>query len=304
MVFSSPIFLFLFLPLVLAIHFVLPRGARNAWLLLVSLVFYTWGEPKFVPVLLASILANFAFGFLVDRLRGRRAGRCILAVAVAGNLGLLAAYKYANFLADTLSSISRWMGGKSIESQPIALPIGISFIAFHALSYLIDVHRGKSRAPASPLNVALYIALFPQLVAGPIVRYAHMAPQIIGRDITLNDFALGVRRFVIGLGKKVLIANRVAVPADQLTLALSWLAVICYTLQIYFDFSGYSDMAIGSGGCSASASSRTSTTPTCRVRCESSGSAGTSPCPRGSGIIFTSRWVAAVARRRACISTS
>jgi alginate O-acetyltransferase complex protein AlgI len=146
-------------------------------------------------------------------------------------------------------------GGSAIELPPIALPIGISFITFHALSYVIDIARGASRAQRNPLNLALYIALFPQLVAGPIVRYAHLAPQIATRETTPTSFAVGVRRFIIGLGKKVLIANTLAVPADaifglpstELTFGLSWLGVICYTLQIYFDFSGYSDMAIGLG---------------------------------------------------------
>jgi alginate O-acetyltransferase complex protein AlgI len=255
MVFSSPIFLFLFLPAVLAIHFALPRGARNSWLLLASLAFYAWGEPTFIPALLASILANFALGLLIDRWRGRRAGSWILAIAVTSNVGLLAVYKYANFLADTVSSVSRYLGAGAFALHPIALPIGISFVSFHALSYVIDIYRGKSPAQRNPLTVALYIVLFPQLVAGPIVRYAHLAPQIAARKITVGDFAIGVRRFIIGLGKKVLIANRLAVPADaifglpahQLTLGLSWLGVISYSLQIYFDFSGYSDMAIGLG---------------------------------------------------------
>jgi alginate O-acetyltransferase complex protein AlgI len=253
--FSSPLFLFLFLPAVLAIHFVLPRGARNAWLLLASLVFYAWGEPKFVPVMLASILANYGLGLLVDRQRGRPAGPWVLALAITLNVSLLVAYKYVAFLAHTLGWMSMRFGAGPIEAPPVALPIGISFITFHALSYLIDVHRGESPARKNPFDVALYIALFPKLVAGPIVRYAHLAPQLTRRTITLDDFALGVRRFVIGLGKKVLIANRLAVPADaifavppdQLTLGLSWLGAVCYTLQIYCDFSGYSDMAIGLG---------------------------------------------------------
>ena len=255
MVFSAPTFLFLFLPAVLAIHFLLPRRARNLWLLLASLAFYAWGQPRFVPVLLASIVANFGFGLWLDHLRGQRAAAWVLAVAVSANVGLLVAYKYANFLADTLSRASGSIGLGTIELPPIALPIGISFITFHALSYVIDVYRGKSPPQRNLLDIALYISLFPQLVAGPIVRYAHLAPQILERATTRSGFALGVRRFIIGLGKKVLIANRLALPADaifaipgdQLTLGLSWLAVVCYTLQIYFDFSGYSDMAIGLG---------------------------------------------------------
>ena len=254
MVFTSPIFLFLFLPSVLAVHFTLRRRGRNVWLLLASLVFYAWGEPDFLPVMLVSIVANFVFGIFIDR-APRRVARHILAVAVTANVGLLVMYKYANFLVHSANPLLIRMVGRSITLRPIALPIGISFITFHALSYVIDVYRRERRAQTNPLDLALYIALFPQLVAGPILRYAYLAPQIADRTITVGDFAVGVRRFIVGFGKKVLIANRLAVPADaifglspeHLNVRLSWLAVTCYMLQIYFDFSGYSDMAIGLG---------------------------------------------------------
>lgn len=255
MVFSSPIFLFLFLPFVLAAHFALPRSARNLFLLFASLLFYAWGQAKFVPILLASIAVNFAFGLWIDAERGNRSSSLALALAVTTNLALLIAYKYSSLLADSLNWISSALGGSAVVAPPlIALPLGISFLTFHALSYLIDVSRG-ARAQRNPLDLALYITLFPQLVAGPIVRYSHLAPQIADRQVIFEDFALGVRRFIIGLGKKVLIANQLATPADaifalptnELTLGLSWLGAAYYTLQIYCDFSGYSDMAIGLG---------------------------------------------------------
>ncbi len=253
MVFSSPIFLFLFLPAVLATYFVLPRVARNVFLLVASIFFYAWGQARFVPILLASIAINYVLGLWIDSQRDRRASSWVLALAVAVNVSFLVVYKYSNFVADSMNRITASLGrAPLIDLPPITLPLGISFLTFHALSYLIDVGRG-ARAQRNPLNLALYIMLFPQLVAGPIVRYAHVSPQIARREVTFDDFAVGVRRFIVGLGKKVLIANQLAtpadalfaLPADQLTLGLSWLGAAYYTLQIYFDFSGYSDMAIG-----------------------------------------------------------
>jgi len=255
MVFSSPIFLFLFLPVTLAVYFVLPHRLRNMWLLLASLVFYAWGEPKFTVVMLVSIGINYVFARAVDAWRGQARARWILAGAVSVNIGLLGVFKYANFAVDNLNALLAGWGVPPLHVPPIALPIGISFFTFHALSYVIDVHRRDAPVQPSVTTMGLYIALFPQLVAGPIIRYRDVARQLTERAVTRAGFASGVERFVIGLGKKVLIANTLAVPADmvfsippsQLTPGVAWLGAICYAFQIYFDFSGYSDMAIGLG---------------------------------------------------------
>ena len=251
MVFSSLTFLFAFLPLTLLVYYAVPRALRNVVLLGGSLLFYTWGEGFFVALMLASITLNFVAGLVVDRRRGSRAGRGFMTLFVALNLGLLAAFKYANFIVDNLNSAL----GVAIELDPVHLPIGISFFTFQALSYLIDVHRGQVDAQRNPLNVALYISMFPQLIAGPIVRYHDVARQLVERVFRREEFAYGVRRFVLGLGKKVLIANVLARVADgvfalapgEMSPVLAWLGVVCYAFQIYFDFSGYSDMAIGLG---------------------------------------------------------
>jgi alginate O-acetyltransferase complex protein AlgI len=255
--FSSPVFLFLFLPLVLAGYFLVPRKLRNTWLFLASLLFYAWGEPVFVLVMLASIAANWSFGLAVARAeRGRRA-KAVIALAIVFDIGLLAFFKYAHFLWDNLGAFAGYAGlsGEWPEIGPVRLPIGISFFTFQALSYVIDVYRREGPAQRNPVNFGLYIALFPQLIAGPIVRYRDVAAQILGRAVTRPGFAQGVRRFVIGLGKKMLIANVMAEVADpifaldpaKLTAPVAWLGTLAYTLQIYFDFSGYSDMAIGLG---------------------------------------------------------
>jgi alginate O-acetyltransferase complex protein AlgI len=180
----------------------------------------------------------------------------ILSLCLVANVALLAGYKYANFFADNVNAVTGWMGrGPGLDIGPVHLPLGISFFLFHCISYVIDVYRRKVRAQANPLDLALYVSFFPQLIAGPIVRYQTIAHQLTHRSVSLDDFSYGVRRFVVGLGKKLLIANTVALPADtvfnvphgQLTAGLAWFGVLCYTLQIYFDFSAYSDMAIGMG---------------------------------------------------------
>jgi alginate O-acetyltransferase complex protein AlgI len=257
MLFTEPVFWFLFLPLLLSLHFLVVRPQRNLLLLLASLLFYAWGERSFVFVMLASIAFNYVVGLWIDTRRGVRSRerRWPLAVGVAGNLLLLAAYKYANVLADQLSAVFVALGLPGLELEPIHLPIGISFFTFQGMSYVIDIHRGETPVQRHPLRLALYISMFPQLIAGPIVRYGRIATQLVERTIDRRGFADGVRRFTVGLGKKVLIANSVALPADtifalppdQLTTAAAWLGIVCYTLQIYFDFSGYSDMAIGLG---------------------------------------------------------
>lgn len=255
MVFSSTLFLFLFLPIVLIVHFLVPRGLRNHVLLVASLLFYAWGEVGYFVLMLASIMTNWFFGLVVARHDDRRDARWAVALSVVVNLALLGWYKYGNFLADNLSPILVQLGLPAIQLAPIPLPIGISFYTFQAMSYVIDVHRGEAEVQRNPLHTALYVSLFPQLIAGPIVRYHDVATQIASRVVTSAGFAEGIRRFSIGLAKKVLIANAAAVPADAifalppetLSPATAWLGAICYTLQIYFDFSGYSDMAIGLG---------------------------------------------------------
>ena len=254
MLFSSSVFLFLFLPLVLLIYY-LPlrrwRQGQNVFLLLASLGFYAWGEPWFVLVMIASILANYGFGLWVDACkRAGRSCRAPIVAAVTANLGILFVFKYLTFTLGILNSL-----GAHFVIPGIELPIGISFFTFQALSYVLDVHRDRGRVQKSPLKVGLYISFFPQLIAGPIVKYETVAEQIDHRRESWDDFSAGCARFIAGLGKKVLIANQAAVVADrafsmgagELSASFAWLGAICYTMQIYYDFSGYSDMAIGLG---------------------------------------------------------
>ena len=253
MLFSSLEFLFLFLPTVVAGYYVLPRrfGCDNLWLLAASLLFYAWGEPTFVFVMVASIVFNWLAALAIARFAGRVLGTVAFWIGIAGNLSLLGTFKYLNFLTETIRSIFPCLVGV-IPHTSILLPIGISFFTFQSLSYLIDVRRGKT-AQRNPLTLALYIALFPQLIAGPIIQYADVRRQLRDRRTTLDMFASGVVRFVVGLNKKVLVANVLAEAADamfsdsNLSVLGTWLGVTAYTFQIYFDFSGYSDMAIGLG---------------------------------------------------------
>ena len=269
MLFTEPTFLFLFLPLLLALYFATgsrPHAAYGNWLLLVaSVIFYAKGGGAFTWLMLASIAFNYWMAIAVDRARGPavssqragsdRAAKRWVAVAVAVNLVVLGVFKYANFFADNVSALFLALGVQPVVVPRVLLPIGISFFTFHAISYVIDVYRGDAMAQKSPVHAALYLLLFPQLIAGPIIRYREIADQLACRTVTAADLAYGIRRFVIGLSKKVLIANIVAGPADQifalpaaqLSPAHAWLGIICYTFQIYFDFSGYSDMAIGLG---------------------------------------------------------
>jgi alginate O-acetyltransferase complex protein AlgI len=255
MLFSSPVFLFLFLPLLLAVYWIAPQRLKNTVLVAASLWFYAWGEPSLVVVMLVSIAMNWLLALRIDRLAGDTASRGILALAVCANLGLLIYFKYAVFLIENLNGLLAIASVGPIAPPDVVMPIGISFYTFQAMSYVVDVYRRQVSAERNPLNVALYISLFPQLIAGPIVRYIDIAEQIRGRRVTLSLFAEGVQRFTIGLAKKMLIANAAAAVADavfdipdaQLGTAVAWLGIVCYTLQIYFDFSGYSDMAIGLG---------------------------------------------------------
>jgi len=255
MVFSSPIFLFLFLPIVLGVYFLLPKALWNLWLLVASLCFYAWGERLFTLVMVASISMNYVFGLLLERFRGRPGMKATMVVAAVANLGLLIGYKYANFLVGILNGILSAIHVAPIHLDPVHLPIGISFFTFHALSYVIDVYRADVRGQKDFVKVALYVTLFPQLIAGPILRFHHVAHQFGIRSVNLLLFQSGIRRFLVGFGKKVLIANTLAGPADKifaaspstLSAGTAWLGILCYTLQLYFDFSGYSDMAIGAG---------------------------------------------------------
>ena len=252
MLFVSLTFLFLFLPSVLGLYYVLKghRNIQNAVLFLASLFFYAWGEPKFVLVMLASIVSNWMLAILIDKSKEKNRKRVYLSVAVFFNIGLLFVFKYLNFFVAQINKIE----GINIIIRDIALPIGISFFTFQALSYVIDVFRGE-KCQYNPFYVGLYISFFPQLIAGPIVRYNSIEEQIVNRKESLDAFKSGVIRFVQGFIKKILLANSMAVIADKafsltgadLTVSFAWLGAVAYTLQIYFDFSSYSDMAIGLG---------------------------------------------------------
>ncbi|MEP7276706.1 MAG: MBOAT family O-acyltransferase [Betaproteobacteria bacterium] len=253
MVFASPLFLFLFLPLTLAAYFAVPRRWRNGVLLVASLAFYAWGEAPYVALVLASVAFNGWMGVRIASSDDPRARRRRLALAVAGNLGALAIFKYANFAAANVNAIAPVFGIGPLAWTAIPLPLGISFFTFHAISYVVDVYKRNADAQRSMPAFALYILLFPQLIAGPIIRWRDIAAQLVARETRLADFAWGARRFILGLGKKTLIANTLgrtadaifALPGNELGAPLAWLGLVCYTLQIYFDFSGYSDMAIG-----------------------------------------------------------
>lgn len=252
MLFSSMEFLFLFFPITLGVCYLMPRGARNYWLLLASLFFYAWGEPRFVIIMIASIVLNYFAACGIERnAAGTGARKALLIAGVAADLGLLFVFKYLNFAISTLHSIAPSTGAY-IHQTYIALPIGISFFTFQMLSYIIDVYRGVP-AQRNIAYLGLYISFFPQLIAGPIVRYTTVMDEIMERRATREDFAQGALRFLRGLSKKMLLANVLAelvhysFSAAEPSVCLAWLGAIAYMLQIYFDFSGYSDMAIGMG---------------------------------------------------------
>lgn len=251
MLFSSLTFLYFFLPTVLILYFIINnRTWRNTVLLIASLVFYSWGEPKYVFLMLASTLAAWLCGLGMDKAKERKSlSRAILIISLVLMLGSLAVFKYLNFFVENLNRID----GIALKVQNIALPIGISFYTFQILSYLIDLYWGKVSVQKSYFRFTLYVSFFPQLIAGPIVRYETVEREISLRHENWDDAVSGMRRFTLGLAKKVLIANNVAAVAVYIYSSNSagsgayWLAAVCYTLQIYFDFSGYSDMAIGLG---------------------------------------------------------
>ena len=288
MVFSSSVFFMAFLPITVLVYFLIPERflkIRNLWLLLASLLFYGWGEPKYIAVMAFSIVFNYVFGRVIGRLRtqadeqealpagaaeteaaGRndvagsdenssrqrlRRAKLAMVLCVIGNLAILGFFKYTDFLIGTVNGL---LGGQ-LSLLHIALPIGISFYTFQTMSYIIDVYWGKVPAQRDFIAFAAYVTLFPQLIAGPIVRYADVAVMLVGRKTNVEQIAEGIRRFIIGFGKKVLLANQVyviwneitAMELEQISLATAWLGALAFTFQIYFDFSGYSDMAIGLG---------------------------------------------------------
>ena len=250
MLFSSIPFLYYFLPLVLAVYFLTPRAGKNAVLFLSSLLFYAWGEPRFCIFMLLSILQGYVFGRLIEKhAQNKKRSKLFLTASVALSLALLAYCKYADFFLSSVNAVT----GLSFKLLHVTLPIGISFYTFQILSYVVDVYRGEVPAQKSFLKLGTYIAMFPQLIAGPIVRYADIAPQLDSRQTTLEDVSSGACRFVIGLSKKVLLANVLyeLITAFQQSRDLSvlyfWLYAVSFALQLYFDFSGYSDMAIGLG---------------------------------------------------------
>ncbi len=253
MLFSSIEFLCGFLPLTLLLYYLLPgRKLRNRFLLLMSLGFYAWGEPLYVLLMLACIAGNYCFGLLADKFRGKPGVKLVLALMLVFDLGLLGVFKYSGFVVESLNSAL----GLSLTVPSLALPIGISFFTFQGMSYVIDVYRGQAEVRRNLLDVGLYVAFFPQLIAGPIVRYNTIAAEIDGRKENWQDFTSGIDLFIIGLGKKVILANNFAIVADKLfdgggytsmSIGAAWVGAIAYTLQIYFDFGGYSDMAIGLG---------------------------------------------------------
>jgi alginate O-acetyltransferase complex protein AlgI len=253
--FTEPTFLFVFLPILLALYQLGGARYRNWLLLAASIIFYTRGAGSFTWLVLALIVFNYAAARLIDRYRATLLGRRLLASAIAIDLLVLAVFKYADFAVGNLNAALALAGARPFALPGILLPIGISFFTFHAISYVVDVYRRDAAAQKRPVEAALYLLVFPQLVAGPIVRYRQIAEQLSVRVASLGDFAYGIRRFIIGLAKKMLIANTLAVPADrifalpgaEMSAAYAWTGVVCYTLQIYFDFSGYSDMAIGLG---------------------------------------------------------
>lgn len=254
MLFSSTTFLFLFLPITILLYFMMPKKLRNGVLLLVSLIFYGWGEPRLVILMLISILVGYLTGIMVYH--ARKQNRAAMAkaavwIAVVYNVGVLAVYKYTDFFISNINHLFH----TDFALWKLALPLGISFYSFQMMSYTIDVYRNDAKVQWNPINLAAYLTLFPQLIAGPIVRYQTVADQIEDRTESFDLFSAGVCRFLAGLGKKILLANTIGelfstlsvLPVSENSIALAWLSSFAYTFQIYFDFSGYSDMAIGLG---------------------------------------------------------
>lgn len=249
MVFSSITFLFYFLPIVLSLYYLVPNKLKNLILLISSFIFYFYGEPKYVLLMAFSIISTYICGVFVDKYRGTKKSKIFLILEIIISIGLLIYFKYANFI---IKNINLWLSQK-MDLINVLLPIGISFYTFQMISYVMDVYKGEVKVQKNILKLATYVSLFPQLIAGPIVRYSTIEKQLEDREYSINKFALGVRRFIIGLGKKVMIANVIGVLvnnfliSDDKSVLFYWLYAIGVMLQIYFDFSGYSDMAIGLG---------------------------------------------------------
>ncbi len=254
MVFSSLLFLFIFFPAVLVVYFIVPKSLKNAVLFVSSLIFYAWGEPIYVLLMLFSTLVDYTHGMLVHRFKRQgkiKKAKIVLLSSVIINLGLLGFFKYTDFLIGTFNSVF----GTSAQLLNVALPIGISFYTFQTMSYTIDVYRGDAEPQKNIIDFGTYVALFPQLIAGPIVQYKTIAHELKNRTSNCDSFADGLHHFVIGLGKKVLLANNIgilwdsvkSVPSEDMTVLAAWLGILAYTFQIYFDFDGYSEMAIGLG---------------------------------------------------------
>ena len=247
MVFSSITFLFYFLPVVLLVYYLVPKKYKNIVLLIASFAFYFYGEPKYTLLMMFSIICTYIFGLLINKYK--KYSKLFLVISITISVGILAYFKYINFI---IENINLWLANK-IDFIHVALPIGISFYTFQMISYIIDVYKGKAKVQKNILKLALYVSLFPQLIAGPIVRYTDIEEQLENRKHTFQKFALGVRKFIIGLGKKVLIANvlgeltAVFLVSKEMSVLYYWMYGISAMLQIYFDFSGYSDMAIGLG---------------------------------------------------------
>ena len=264
MVFSTPVFLFLFLPLTLLIYYVSPKKGKNLIILLSGLLFYSWGEPIYVIVMLISTMIDYFAGLIMNKYEGRKVPRTIcLIVSVVMNLGLLGVFKYSGFIAENINAIAGYqlidinnMNFFGIDFLPMnMLPIGISFFTFQSMSYTIDLYMGNVKVQKNPISFAAFVTLFPQIVAGPIVRYDDIARELDDRSITIDLIYDGIIKFIIGLAKKVLIANSIgslwtavkAMEMGSVSVLTSWLGILAFTFQIYFDFSGYSDMAVGLG---------------------------------------------------------
>lgn len=248
MLFSSITFLYYFLPLAIGLYFAVPKRVKNGVLLLSSLVFYGWGEPRYVLLMVISILSGYGFGMLVEKYRQKRAGKIFCGISIGISLSFLLCFKYADFFIRNFHAVT----GLEVPLLRLALPIGISFYTFQIISYTVDIYRGE-RAQKNFIYLAAYIAMFPQLIAGPIVRYRDIAGQLVKREHTWSEAAYGIRRFILGLAKKILIANQLGELCDifrtsgEKSVLFYWIYAFAFALHIYFDFSGYSDMAIGLG---------------------------------------------------------
>lgn len=253
MLFNSPLFLFVFLPILVVVYLLMPQKGRNMALLVGSACFYAWGEPRFVVVVILSALLDWLLGFPLAKRAGTFAGKVLLAVGVASNTGILIYYKYANFFVENLNVLLHGLGVAPLVFAQVLLPIGVSFIVFEKITYLVDIYRRTGHPSRFLVNYLTYVFLFPKLLAGPIVKYHDIEQQLERRSASWDDVFAGTSRFIMGLAKKVFVADTVSevadmafhIPPQDLGASMAWLGLVCFTLQIYFDFSAYSDMAIG-----------------------------------------------------------